>query len=181
MCRPPGGCPPSRRSGRAGTSPHTPAARGWHTGRGWMRQSTSGIGATMCSFTAWVSAGASERTCGSASRSNTARAARACGIAPMKDFVVEERSRMGSRTAVIRAALAGALLAVATATAAAQVPTIAPADQVRVTVVATELPTGPFTVDADGSIDYPFLGRIEARGLTARALGDLIAKRLVEA
>jgi polysaccharide export outer membrane protein len=99
----------------------------------------------------------------------------------MKDFVVEERSRMGSRTAVIRAALAGALLAVATATAAAQVPTIAPADQVRVTVVGTELPTGPFTVDADGSIDYPFLGRIEARGLTARALGDLIAKRLVEA
>jgi polysaccharide export outer membrane protein len=59
--------------------------------------------------------------------------------------------------------------------------TIAVKDQVRVTVVGTELPSGPFTVDDDGTIDYPYLGRITARGLSARALGEIIAKRLVEA
>jgi polysaccharide export outer membrane protein len=59
--------------------------------------------------------------------------------------------------------------------------TIAVKDQVRVTVVGTELPSGPFTVDDDGTIDYPYLGRITARGLSARALGDVIARRLVEA
>lgn len=54
-------------------------------------------------------------------------------------------------------------------------------DQVRVTVVGTELPVGPFTVDADGAIDYPYVGRIAARGLTARELGAQIATRLVQA
>lgn len=59
--------------------------------------------------------------------------------------------------------------------------TIAVKDQVRVTVVGTDLPSGPFTVDEDGTIDYPYLGRLAARGLSARGLGDLIARRLVEA
>lgn len=68
------------------------------------------------------------------------------------------------------------------AAAAAQTPVrIDIKDAVRVVVVGTELPTGPFTVDADGSIDYPYVGRIAARGLTARELGAEIAKRLVDA
>lgn len=100
----------------------------------------------------------------------------------MKDFGVEGRSRMASRTDAIRRLSVAALVAVLTVTTMAQsAPTIAPTDEVRVTVVGTELPAGPFTVDADGSIDYPFLGRLKAGGLTARALGELIARRLVEA
>ena len=47
-------------------------------------------------------------------------------------------------------------------------PKIAVRDQVRVQVVGTELPTGPFVVDTDGAIDYPYVGRVKAQGLTAR-------------
>lgn len=66
--------------------------------------------------------------------------------------------------------------------AAAQSPVlIVPRDQVKVTVVGTEIPTGPFVVDAEGTIDYPYLGRIKAQGLTARDLGAEIARRLVAA
>jgi polysaccharide export outer membrane protein len=64
---------------------------------------------------------------------------------------------------------------------AQQVPTIAARDQVKVTVVGTEMPTGPFLVDADGAIDYPYVGRVKAEGLTARELGTELAKRLVTA
>jgi polysaccharide export outer membrane protein len=60
-------------------------------------------------------------------------------------------------------------------------PKIATHDQVRVTVVGTELPAGPFLVDADGSVDYPYVGRVKAAGLTARELGAELAKRLVSA
>lgn len=86
-------------------------------------------------------------------------------------------SRFWNRTA----AVAGFVLA-ATAVAAGQTaPKIDTADQVTVTVVGTELPVGPFIVDADGSIDYPYVGRVPARGLTARELGAAVAKRLVDA
>lgn len=79
------------------------------------------------------------------------------------------------------AAAACVAAAVTMATPAAQTAAkIDAADQVTVTVVGTELPVGPFTVDADGSIDYPYVGRVAARGLTARELGAAIAKRLVE-
>jgi polysaccharide export outer membrane protein len=64
---------------------------------------------------------------------------------------------------------------------AQQAPTIAARDQVKVTVVGTEMPTGPFLVDADGAIDYPYVGRVKAEGLTARELGTELAKRLVTA
>ena len=78
--------------------------------------------------------------------------------------------------------MVGVLAAMGVAPARAQTPaTIAPADEVRGTVVGTERPAGPFTVETDGSIEYPFLGRLDATGLTARALGELIARRLVEA
>jgi polysaccharide export outer membrane protein len=89
---------------------------------------------------------------------------------------------MDSERSVRVWAIAALSVALLTTQAQAQAPvTIAVKDQVRVTVVGTELPSGPFTIDEDGTLDYPYLGRITARGLSARALGDVIAKRLVEA
>jgi polysaccharide export outer membrane protein len=73
-------------------------------------------------------------------------------------------------------AMAGPLLARQGTT-----PTIAAHDQVKVNVVGTELPTGPFVVDTDGAVDYPYVGRVKAVGLTARELGAELAKRLVSA
>lgn len=89
---------------------------------------------------------------------------------------------MASRT-WITGALALLLAAASMAMPAAQqaAPKIAPRDQVRVQVVGTELPTGPFVVDADGAIDYPYVGRVKAEGLTARELGDALSRRLVAA
>lgn len=89
---------------------------------------------------------------------------------------------MGCRRLVAAAWVGAVLLLGLSGAVAAQVsPTIAPRDVVRITVVGTELPVGPFTVDADGTIDYPYLGRVDSRGLTARLLGETIAKRLVDA
>lgn len=89
---------------------------------------------------------------------------------------------MVSNSSVCVMAIVGALVAAMATDVVTQAGVaISVKDQVRVTVVGTELPNGPFTVDEDGSIDYPYLGRITAQGLTARALGDVIAKRLVEA
>ncbi len=66
--------------------------------------------------------------------------------------------------------------------AAQQTPAkIAPHDQVTVTVFGTPFPVGPYPVDTDGSIDYPYLGRLKAAGLTARELGAAISRQLVAA
>jgi len=54
-------------------------------------------------------------------------------------------------------------------------------DAVKVTVVGTDFASGPFVVETDGSIDYPFLGRVVAAGLTTRELGSSIGQRLVTA
>lgn len=90
---------------------------------------------------------------------------------------------MGSSRGFWRGGLGGLVLSMALLpAAAAQSPVlIVPRDQVKVTVVGTEIPTGPFVVDAEGTIDYPYLGRIKAQGLTARDLGAEIARRLVAA
>jgi polysaccharide export outer membrane protein len=64
---------------------------------------------------------------------------------------------------------------------AQQAPKIAIRDAVKVTVVGTDFASGPFTVEPDGSIDYPFLGRVPAVGLTGRELGTAIGQRLVAA
>jgi polysaccharide export outer membrane protein len=77
--------------------------------------------------------------------------------------------------------VASLVLTTAVGAGAQTAATIAAKDQVKVTVVGTELPSGPFIVEADGTIDYPYLGRVDARGLTARALGESIARRLVAA
>jgi polysaccharide export outer membrane protein len=60
-------------------------------------------------------------------------------------------------------------------------PKIAVSDQVKVTIVGTELASGPFVVDPDGSIDYPYLGRVPVAGLTPRELGTTLGERLVAA
>jgi len=75
-----------------------------------------------------------------------------------------------------------ALVAFAGVVAAQQASaTISTSDQVKVTVLGTELPVGPFVVDADGSIDYPYLGRIKAQGMTSRELAEDIGRKLVAA
>lgn len=80
-------------------------------------------------------------------------------------------------------ALAALLAAAGMAPMAAQqvAPKIAVRDQVRVQVIGTDLPAGPFVVDTDGAIDYPYVGRVKAQGLTARELGEALSRRLVAA
>jgi polysaccharide export outer membrane protein len=57
---------------------------------------------------------------------------------------------------------------------------IGPKDQLKITVLGADIAQGPFTVDPDGTIDYPYLQRIAAAGLTPRELGTKIGQRLVE-
>src|SRR5690606_28947744 len=104
-----------------------------------------------------------------------------CRYVRTRVCVAEGLSPMVSRFWNGTAAVAGFVLAAAVAAAGQTAPKIDTADQVTVTVVGTELPIGPFIVDADGSIDYPYVGRVPARGLTARELGAAVAKRLVDA
>lgn len=89
---------------------------------------------------------------------------------------------MGSSRRRVTIAAVG-LFAWAAAGAAAQqaAPAIAPQDNVTVMVVGTEIPSGPFVVDAEGTIDFPYLGHVKAAGLTARELGAAISKALVAA
>ena len=64
---------------------------------------------------------------------------------------------------------------------AQQNPRIAPRDQVSVTVFGVQEFTKKYAVAADGTLEFPELGRLQVSGMTARELGDLIAKRLKEA
>jgi polysaccharide export outer membrane protein len=96
---------------------------------------------------------------------------------------------MGSRSSTVRTKawafrvlLTVATLATSGVVAAQQAASrIAVRDTVKVTVVGTEFAQGPFLVDTDGAIDYPFLGRVPALGLTTRELGTSISQRLVSA
>jgi polysaccharide export outer membrane protein len=85
-----------------------------------------------------------------------------------------ERSRLLAMAALV---LAGSVMV----PAAPQTPRIGASDTVKVMVVGADIPNGPFTVDSDGSIDYPYLGRVKVSGLTARELGAEIARLLVAA
>jgi polysaccharide export outer membrane protein len=86
------------------------------------------------------------------------------------------------RSAVVSLAVAALVLLLGSGMAAQQAAAkIAARDQVKVTVVGTELAAGPFVVDPDGSIDYPYLGRVQVAGLTARELGTTISEKLVAA
>ncbi len=60
-------------------------------------------------------------------------------------------------------------------------PKIAPHDQLAITVVGVAQFTGKYPVGIDGAIEFPQVGRLKVSGLTAREVGDLVARRLKEA
>src|SRR5687768_18591130 len=53
-----------------------------------------------------------------------------------------------------------------------------PQDVLNIVVFGEEDLTKTVALDADGTFDYPYVGRIKAGGLTARAIGEEIAKKL---
>jgi polysaccharide export outer membrane protein len=53
-----------------------------------------------------------------------------------------------------------------------------PQDVLNIVVFGEEDLTKTVSLDADGTFDYPYIGRIKAGGLTARAIGEEIARRL---
>lgn len=61
-------------------------------------------------------------------------------------------------------------------------PRINPSDQLKVVVTGpgSELLSGTFMVDPAGGFDMPYLGRLQAAGLTPRELSDLIGRTAVE-
>jgi polysaccharide export outer membrane protein len=74
----------------------------------------------------------------------------------------------------------GALL-LATAPAAAQTDyTIGAQDVLTITVYNQEDLSGKFTVDADGTLTFPLIGRVKAGGLTLRGLEEDLRKRLAD-
>jgi polysaccharide export outer membrane protein len=58
--------------------------------------------------------------------------------------------------------------------------TIGVQDVITITVYDQADLTGKFTVDADGSLTFPLVGRIKAAGLTLRHLEDDLKKRLAD-
>ena len=56
--------------------------------------------------------------------------------------------------------------------------TIAPEDLVVVTVEGQPDLSGQYAVESNGSFLFPLVGRVEAEGLTAQALTDVLAGRL---
>ena len=57
---------------------------------------------------------------------------------------------------------------------------LGPGDTIRLTVFRQENLSGEFELDGGGALAMPFVGDIEAGGLTARQLEDRIEQRLVE-
>ncbi len=89
---------------------------------------------------------------------------------------------MGIKRLVVTGLVAVACLAGNVRPAIAQQnPKISPRDQVNVTVFGVADYTKKYAVAADGTLEFPELGRLQVSGLTARELGDLIAKRLKDA
>jgi polysaccharide export outer membrane protein len=60
-------------------------------------------------------------------------------------------------------------------------PRVAAHDQLKITVVGVEQFSNKYAVGVDGAIEFPQLGRLAVTGLTAREVGDLVAKKLKEA
>ena len=56
---------------------------------------------------------------------------------------------------------------------------IAAKDQIKITVLGTNIEAGPYLVDSTGAIEYPYVGRLRVDGMTARDLQSEIAARLV--
>ena len=53
-----------------------------------------------------------------------------------------------------------------------------PQDVLKIVVFGEEDLTKTVSLDADGTFDYPYVGRVKAGGLTARAIGEEIARKL---
>ena len=53
-----------------------------------------------------------------------------------------------------------------------------PQDVLRIVVFGEEDLTKTVSLDADGTFDFPYVGRVNAGGLTARAIGEEIARKL---
>jgi polysaccharide export outer membrane protein len=56
--------------------------------------------------------------------------------------------------------------------------TIAPRDELTVTVFGEPTMSGKFTVDPDGTFEFPLVGRVKAAGLTARGAEAELNRRL---
>src|SRR5918994_7798116 len=57
---------------------------------------------------------------------------------------------------------------------------VGPQDELSIVVFGEADLTKTVALDADGTFDYPYIGRVKAGGLTARRIGEEIAKRLKE-
>ena len=55
---------------------------------------------------------------------------------------------------------------------------VGPQDVLNIAVFGEEDLKKQVTLDAEGSFDFPYAGRIKAAGLTARAIGDAVASKL---
>lgn len=55
---------------------------------------------------------------------------------------------------------------------------VGPQDVLNITVFGESEISKRYTVDADGTIDFPFIGRVRATGLTLRRIQDALVKRL---
>ena len=75
-------------------------------------------------------------------------------------------------------ALICVLLCARAAHAQATAITIAPHDVAIVTVDGAPGLSGRYPIEADGSLTLPLIGRVDAGGLTAEALADVLARRL---
>ena len=53
-----------------------------------------------------------------------------------------------------------------------------PPDVLNIVVFGEEDLSKTVALDGDGSFDFPYVGRVQAGGLTARALGEEIARKL---
>jgi protein involved in polysaccharide export with SLBB domain len=87
---------------------------------------------------------------------------------------------MDSRRLVVFALVAAML---ATAPLGAQgTLRVAPKDKLTIRVVSgVELGASEFSVDGEGTIDFPYLGKVKVAGLTTRELGTQLASLLVAA
>jgi polysaccharide export outer membrane protein len=88
---------------------------------------------------------------------------------------------MGSSWAVRSLVGLGLVLGLSTAATAQHDPKISAGDQLKVSVMNTEIDAGPFTVDRNGMISYPYLGSVKVEGLTAPELAAQVGKALVAA
>jgi polysaccharide export outer membrane protein len=78
-------------------------------------------------------------------------------------------------------ALAGIAVLVTAVSAAAQVTTnyiVGPQDLLAITVWGEADLSGKFTVEADGSLSFPLIGRVPVGGLTVRGVEEAVAAKL---